>query len=98
MNILGIFGNIDTANASSIQINALLKHIKIKYYKISDKIKYIKSSNFYDKFLLKTKIYDMDKKVINTNEIKTIEQVDEQLKQKKFNVIFGWSNPYIAST
>lgn len=103
LNILAIFGNVDTSNASSIQINSLLKYIseniKIKFYKLVDDYQLnIKSIKDYDKFFNKAKIIDKRKKEIKKNEIKYIKDVEEQLKEKKYDIIFGWSNPYLSST
>lgn len=99
--VLGIFGNIDTSNASSILIKSLIKNlpkkIRLEYYKINDQVK-INSINQYSLFYAKSVHYDKYKKNIELNEIKNIGEMEEKIKLGSYNIIFGWSNPYIAST
>ena len=100
INVLCIFGNIDTSNASSIQIHSLLKHtfskIKLSYYKVHDKIK-MNTMNEFDNSRQLILSYDNNKEVLNNIEIKTITEVEEKLNNQYFNIIFAWSNPYITS-
>jgi hypothetical protein len=100
INVLCIFGNIDTSNASSIQIQSLLKHtfskINLSYYKVHDKI-IINTMDEFDNNRHEILNYDNHKEVLNDIEIKTINEVEEKLNNGYFNTIFAWSNPYITS-
>jgi hypothetical protein len=100
INVLGIFGNIDTSNASSILLMSLLKKlpktINIFYYKLpiigcND----IKEFDLFTKKLIEP---DKNKIINNINEIKTMEEVQGKLNNNFFNVILSWSNPYDTST
>jgi hypothetical protein len=98
INVLGIFGNIDTSNASSILLKSLLTHfpksINIQYYKQSEiQCNDIQEFNQYTEM---SKHIDQNK-VIKSGEIKTLNEVENKLKQGFFNVILSWSNPYDTS-
>ncbi len=101
INVLAIFGNINSSNASSIQIKSLIKsfsnNINLIYYSISDDCININSIKDYDRFYTNALNLDTNK-ITNTNEIKTINDVENKLKNGDFDIIFGWSNPYLTST
>ena len=100
VNILAIFCNVCTSNASSIQIESLLKYlpknINLKYYTFMDNLN-IDTFDDYKKQYSEIGKLDATKNVGN-NEIQFIQSVVDLLSSAKINVIFGWSNPYVAST
>lgn len=98
MKILAIFPNIDYSSASTIQIKSFLKNlspeIDLKYYRITDNLNIDDISDYIN---LRSKFLD---EKINTknNEIVKICEVEKQLNENNFDLIFGWSTPYLASS
>jgi len=100
--VLVIFSNLDSSNAPSIVLNSLIKNfskdINLKFYKINLGKNEIETIKDYYKYYNNSKIVDKEKKNIKNNEIQSIEVVEKYLVENKFDVILGWSNPYMAST
>lgn len=101
INVLCIVKKLNTVFAPSILFKSLMKYlpktINILYYELIENIQCYSVQDF-DSYT--KKIFQLEKnKVINKiNEIKTINEVKNKLKNGFFNVILSWSNPYDTST
>jgi len=98
INVLMIIGDINTSNASSIQVKSLVKNfstnINIFFYICNTTI----NLDSIDEYSNYKKINESDKIIYLTNEIKTIDETENLIANNKFDLIFAWSNPYISST
>ena len=97
--ILCIFSNIDTSNVSSIQVNSLFnnfsKNITLEFYKIPDDVK--TGFDLIDLKKINILVENLDKdKNMKNNEIKSLIQVEDKLKNNYYDKIKQSDSLYLS--